>query len=91
MFIVVSYLSDGCNYCMGCKMESWGSDLVFDEFETKEQAAEFVAAEETRQEKKCGPGEPLHREYVIIEGKLLIGRLESAKRALDILLEDSII
>jgi len=88
---VISYLRSGYNRVMGCIMEQWGSQLTIQEFETKEQAAEFIAQEEADQAKNREYGEPLHKTYMVVEGKNLTCDFMSAKQSLDILLEGSVI
>ena len=91
MFIVISYLQSGYNVVMGCVTEKWQSDLKLEEFETKEQAAEFIAQEEADQHKHRKYGEPFSRKYAIIEGECLIDHYVGAKEALDVLLKGSVI
>jgi len=90
MFVVISYLKSGYNSAMSCVTESWHSDLILREFETREAAAEFIAEEEARQIRIRKYGEPLNREYIVIEGRSLTD-CEPAKRVLDVLLEGSTI
>lgn len=91
MFTVISYLRSGCNTVMGCLMESWDSDLDVREFETREGAAEFIAEEEAAQAKNRKYGEPPCKEYLVINGSVITYDFMSAKGALDILLEESVI
>lgn len=86
MIVVVSYRPSGYNTCRGCVMEEWESELAFGEFETREEAADFIAKEEAEQEKRAKPGEPIGREYSVVDGELLFDGY-GAKQALDELLE----
>jgi len=94
MFIVISYLDSGSNSCMGCTMESWDSDLIFSEWDTKEEAADFIASEEARQAKIHKANNTQNtREYAVINGEFIHWQEDviSAKEMLDILLKESTI
>jgi hypothetical protein len=41
--LVISYKSDGVNYCRGCRMESYSSDFRLVMFNTEEEAIEHCA------------------------------------------------
>ena len=72
---------------MNCEMERWNSDLQVEYFETKEEAADFIASEEARKENYT-----IDRIYTVIEGNSMTDKyLLSAKETLDILLEGSTI
>ena len=88
MFIVISYLESGSNYARGCLMESWDSDLEVGEFDTREEAADWIAEQEAQQARNCATNTPDRREYWVMEGKCITDWLLPAKEALDILLEE---
>ena len=61
--VVVSYKSNSSDFCMGCHVESYDSDLCVGEFTRSEKAAEQIA---TLDSKRFSHGEDKYEHHIFV-------------------------